>query len=230
MTVRIMRVAVLVACTVAGGVVWHAITGFVVMGVIYGLFAGGGALILLDRALERDRRSRALCRPLPDPVHRWVIADARRSIRELGWSPMAPHGRTDNPHVGLCAKAALQRSSARAITLGVTRDPRIAGAVLEAFGQWLEDHGMAPAGWAAGRTGAGALPPFWNDSQMSEDWVLAVFALAAGETLTAQEAASAPLQTRIVRATPAGGLPDPARDPHPPAARLVADVLEGEVV
>jgi len=165
------KVTVGVSCVMAGGVLgslWVIGPG---LGVILGLAAAYGAL----KGVRVVERRAMVGRPLPTPEHRLVLAGAACLIEDLGWSPAAPHGRTDNQRAGICTLAAIQRSAGMLMQAGLVSNPRAAAETNDAYGRWLEAHGHSRYGWTTHDN-----PRLFNDTVYSDQYVIGLARQAAG--------------------------------------------------
>lgn len=161
-----------VAASATAGLAVAATTSPALGGLI-ALGLGAVGLKVASTAARRARRTQ----PLQDPTHREVCRRAADLIETVGWSNMAPYGRAGSTDRGICAKAAIHEAAASVILAGGSIDPRLADDATEAFGQWLIDNRMMPAGVRLDHA-----PPAWNDAQFSVSRVIANFRLAAGDT------------------------------------------------
>ncbi len=169
------RAAVFLACPVAGGASSWAWLGTPGIGVLYGLLLGIGAVLALEKATARDHHRKMQGRPLSNPEHRLVLAGAACLIEELGWSPAAPHGRSDNHRSGICTLAAIQRSAGLLMQAGVVTNPRAADDTNAAYGDWLDAHGHSRYGWTTHDN-----PRFFNDeAAYSDQYVIGLARQAA---------------------------------------------------
>lgn len=103
-------------------------------------------------------------------------------IRDEGWSRMAPYGRSDNRHAGLCMKAAVEQGAGLMLQDGASDDPRLAARAVEQLGAYLIGHGLWPKG-----TPLSDAPPQWNDRQLAAGNVVGIM-LAAARTASTRQA------------------------------------------
>lgn len=167
------RAAVFLACPFAGTLL-AGMHGYPATGLFFGLIVGAGAVIALEKATAYDQRRRLRDRPLPNPEHRLVLAGAACLIEDLGWSPAAPHGRSDNHRGGICTLAAIQRSAGMLMQAGLVTNPRAADDTNAAYGDWLEAHGHSRVGWTTHDN-----PRFFNDTAYSDQYVIGLARRAA---------------------------------------------------